>query len=313
MNVFYIKRSYDKSYEKVCCKFKGKEVGKDIEIKELVFSAKYIDNIFNLKNKYEDLKKKITGLKRDNKYITILGLNVRRIIYEYMFKFKTTIFNYITKRELYKNKIEGVKYIFSINIEQDKELKKIIQNAFELSGQNLKEYVYLGEYDKNLTKYIKEYRSKRKLDKSNIKIGMVYSQKSEINTNILTTLLEEYKVVDILEISKNISGNSINKDIVDKINSQTGASIDIVDINSKKVKEYNYIILIDDVSMQEHSKRLNKKAGIISILNTNADLLNTKIAEVNKMVKEGILDKDIVEVLRKDYGIVIFSKSLLDS
>lgn len=313
MDIVYVKKSYEKLHDDDNCECKKIQVGENVQISEMILNAKHMDEILKLKNKYLELKKNRDKLKSNKRYILAISEIIKIYINKQVLSFKLKLFSYHIKKVCHKNNLDNSKYILANSIEKDENTKQIVKNALQRLDNMLEEYRYSGQYDKNLPKYVEKHMVSKKIDKKNIKIGIVYCKKSKVDKNILMSLLEEYKVVDILEVSKNISSEGKNKEIVEKINQQTGASVNIVDINNKKAKEYNYIIIMDAKSLNEYSKGLNRKAGKISILNTNDDILNTNIETVNTMIKEGKLDKNTVDRLRQDYGLVTFSKSLVDA
>ncbi len=312
MDILYVKKSYDKLYKNRCAESRKVEVGKNIYIYELIISAKYIDKILNFNNNIFILNKKIKRYKKDSKHILVAYLVIKEFLNRTKLYFKEKAFSFWVRKTYKKNKLEKLTYILSTSIEQDENTKTLIQKLLNSTKIIFHKYKYLGQYDINLPKYIEEYRKNKNIDKKNVKIAMLYNKENRIDTNILKTLLQDYKVVDILEVSKNISSNKINNKTIDNLNNQTGASTSIIDINDKKVKEYNYIIIMDSKTCDNSKGRLNRKAHRISVLNIDSDTFNTNIDIIDKMVKEKILDANIVNRLRQDYGLVIFSKSLLE-
>ena len=237
--------------------------------------------------------------------------------------------HYINEISLSKDKLlkrEQVKNKFVDKIKDniyDKSIKKLITKALEKHNKKWKyilanelennSYIkniaqeYLGyeeqinnEMDKNIFSYIDEYlNTKNKAKKHELKVLMVASDSKNLNFKLLSSLIKEFKNVNIY---LNCIPTAYVLKNINKINVAYGSTIDILKRERKSFKEYNLIYFVDDNKSSYPRFRIDKNAVVIDNELVCEDKYNSNSIFIDNYIKKDNVYKDNVINLLKHYS-----------
>ena len=215
-------------------KIVNRAINEKIEVKEIYFSKEKIEEIILLKRKKE---KNIF-----KKYINTCKIN----------KFEKCLLKPL--KELYNS--EEKVYLFSKQLLIQTETTRYIRDIF--GKENIKEYRYKGEYEKNIPEHIKEY-CLNKISKPiiNSKVLIIYKDLDNMHQKMLQNIIDNHKTVNILAL-EDVSNYQVKK--IKKINEINGTTISIINKNKKSFKEYDIALFMDTTYEETKRYRFAKEA-----------------------------------------------------
>ena len=259
-------------------KFKivNRTINEKIEVKEIYFSKEKIEEIILLKRKKE---KNIF-----KRYINTCKIN----------KFEKGLLKAI--KELYNS--EEKVYLFSKQLLIQTETTRYIRDIF--GKENIKEYRYKGEYEKNIPEHIKEY-CLNKISKSiiNSKVLIIYKDLDNMHQEMLQKIIDNHKTVNILAL-EDVSSYQVKK--IKKINEINGTTISIINKNKKAFKEYDIALFMDTTYEETKRYRFAKEALKIYLLNIEKDNLDTNYLYTKDLIDKSKVLESILEKLEETYG-----------
>ncbi|MDD2627564.1 MAG: hypothetical protein PHD20_01620, partial [Clostridia bacterium] len=86
------------------------------------------------------------------------------------------------------------------------------------------------------------------------------------------------------------------------INDEYGTTVEVSNKNSKKLKEYDVYIFVDERSTAFSSYKIAKKVCNIDLTARESDKYNSKYIKLEEKVKEGNYDKKTIKMLYETYG-----------
>lgn len=259
-------------------KFKivNRAINEKIEVKEIYFCKEKIEEIILLKRKKE---KNIF-----KRYIDSYKIN----------KFEKCLLKAI--KELYNS--EEKEYLFSKQLLIQTEITRYIRDIF--AKENIKEYRYKGEYEKNIHQHIKEY-CLNKISKSiiNSKVLIIYKDLDNMHQEMLQKIIDNHKTVNILTL-EDLSNYQVKK--IKKINEINGTTISIINKNKKAFKEYDIALFMDTTYEETKRYRFTKEALKIYLLDIEKDNLDTNYLYTKDLINKSKVLESIVEKLEETYG-----------
>ncbi len=236
------------------------------KITEIILSKSKINNIANLKAK-------------DGKFIN----NIRAALFK------------IKLRRIIKKLNTDIIYILAENLNKTDRCVKYLMCLMEELG--VKQLPCLNEMNINVFKYIDEYSIKNNIDIQDIKMLCVYRDVNNIDLNLITEAIRNYKKVNIY-LKNNATREIIND--IDNINNNEGTVIEIIKYNKKAFVDYDVIYYADDYRLNYPRMRLNKRTCVVDLEDALNDKFNANIIFFNKIENK----RDITGYIVKRYGIL---------
>jgi len=206
-----------------------------------------------------------------------------------------------------KNKFSGYTVIYSNDLKNNIIIKRYLEGIF--NKYSIKEYVSVSTIKSNLNKYIDEYTRKNNLEKENIKPLIIVSNTQSLSLNMVEDLNQIYKQIDIY-VHEKARKNFHNK--IEKINSECGSCISIINRKEKDLRKYNIYIFVDK-SLSEHIKyKFNNKGCFIDFTNKENDKFNDKYIKLENEIKNGKYEASKIKELYELYGKITVSNVILD-
>ena len=156
------------------------------------------------------------------------------------------------------------------------------------------------EMDSNIFKYVTEYLNENKqLKQHEIKVLIVVTNQKNLNVNLISNLIKEYKCVNIYLKEHNLEYLSKR---IKQINKTEGTTIEILKKERKSFAEYNVVYFIDDCRENYPRFRLNKNAKVIDLQDVKQDKYNSNIVYMNDFLNKQGTNKLIIQELKAKYA-----------
>lgn len=226
-----------------------------------------------------------------------------------------------------KNIIEKIKYNF-----YDRQIEKIVLKALEkhnqkwyyilsrdLNGSNkylankfeqLLGYklININEMNTNIFKHIDEYLNKKeKLKSHELKVLIVVTNSKNLNINLISNLIKEYKCVNIY-LKEKTSEYILKR--IKQINKTEGTTIEILKNERKSFAEYDVVYFIDDFRGNYPRFRFNKNAKIIDLVDTEQDKYNSNIIYINELLNEQNINIENIQELKTKYNYLELAQAI---
>lgn len=213
-------------------------------------------------------------------------------------KLKIRIFENKFRKILRKIKNENNNYyVFSNTIKEDKNITKYLSEL--LASLNFSEYIYQGEFEKNIEKHIERYACENKKQIKDIKCLLLTNILGKIDIELLSRLIVSYKTINIYSLSVP-KKNDLN--IINDFNLKEGTTISIMNNTKKTYKDYDVAIYIHGSKTEFKKLRFNSLTLHLDINNFELDDFDNNYVRIKDLIKNNKIIETVVNRLYKNYG-----------
>ena len=175
---------------------------------------------------------------------------------------------------------------------------KYLSNKFEqLLGYKLSN---TNEMDTNIFKHIDEYVNERgQLKSHELKVLLIVTNLKNLNINLLSNLINEYKTVNIY-LKEKPTGYLLKR--INQINKNAGSAIEILKKERKSFAEYDIIYFVDDFRENYPRFRFSKKSKVLDLEDAMQDKHNSNIIYLNNFLDNSNIETKNIQELKTKYN-----------
>lgn len=292
MNAIFLKEVPDTVLDEKLVSLKQVKISSEDYIIELSISYKVSQSI--IKNL---LNSKTSVIKNFDKFAWINNVKTKFILNRFKKKLA---------RLIYKNELSGFAVIYANEIKKKSQLKEYLNDLLE--KYSILEYINVSTVEKNIDKYIAEYVEKNDLRQENISVLIALNNIENLNINLLESLNEKYKVVNIFSSLKPTK-KSLSK--IKKINDEYGSCVSVLSKTEKDFRKYDICVFVDKSRAEYTKYKFNKKACFIDFTNKENDKFNEKYLKLENGIKNNIYYEDKVKELYNLYGKITVANAIM--